>query len=107
MGADEMIRIKSNTWDAEIWGAAHPSTTGSPRPKLFFYFGKNDHWVADRTRDDLMKIRGRNGDGGEDEAWKPKMEIDKLGIPHAFPDAYSVAVAEKVREYVTEIVSAD
>jgi hypothetical protein len=83
MGADEMRQINSDSWDAELWGAAHDSPTGIPRPKMYFYFGTNDHWVADRTRDDLMMLRGR---ADEDEVWKPKMEIDKLGIPHAFPD---------------------
>jgi hypothetical protein len=84
MGADEMRSITANKWDTELWGAAHPSSSGIPRPKLFFYFGKNDHWVAERTRDDLMEVRGRNG--GKGDEWKPKMEIDGLGIPHAFPD---------------------
>jgi len=132
MGADEMKQITSDTWDSELWGAAHASPTGIPRPKLFFYFGEDDHWVADRTRDDLMGLRGR--DGGNGEGWRPKMEIDGLGIPHAFPDgeflilisrwqnqgflakeqantvscaAYSVPVAEKVRDYVEEIVQAE
>lgn len=105
MGADEMRCIKCNTWDDEIWGAAHISPLGIPRPKLFFYFGDDDHWVADRTRNDLISLRGRGV--GQEEAWKPKMEIDHLGIPHAFPDAFSVAIAEKVKKYVQEIVETD
>lgn len=86
MGADEMRSITANKWDAELWGASHPSPCGMPRPQLFFYFGKNDHWVAERTRDDLIESRGRNGEG---DGWKPKMEIDVLGTPHAFPDGKS------------------
>lgn len=81
MGRDEMERIGADAWDAEIWGAAHPSPTGVPRPKLFFYFGKNDHWVADHTRDDLIRLRGRQVD---EEQWKPHMEIDDDNIPHGF-----------------------
>ncbi|KAF2434699.1 hypothetical protein EJ08DRAFT_549946, partial [Tothia fuscella] len=105
MGADEMRTITTNKWDDEIWGAAHPSSSGIPRPKLFFYFGKRDHWVADRTRDDLLQLRGRSLDR-EGEEWKPNMEIDELGAPHAFVDAFSIPIAEKVREYVEEIVRA-
>lgn len=82
MGADEMRQISSDKWDDEVWGAVHPSGTGIPRPKLFFYFGEKDHWVADRTREDLMKLRGRGG--GKEDEWKPKMEIDRKNIPHGF-----------------------
>ncbi|KIW09403.1 uncharacterized protein PV09_00297 [Verruconis gallopava] len=103
MGADEMRQISSDKWDEEIWGAAHPSRTGIPRPKMFFYFGEKDHWVADRTREDLMKFRGR-GNGGDH--WKPKMEIDQNGIPHGFCISHSIPIAEKVRQYVKEIVEA-
>jgi len=81
MGFDEMRQITTDKWDDDIWGAATPSKTGKERAKLFFYFGKNDHWVANHTRDDLFRLRGRVG--GKDE-WKPVMEIDQTGIPHAF-----------------------
>jgi hypothetical protein len=89
MGADEMRQITGDRWDHEVWGAAHPPEHGVPRPRLFFYFGERDHWVADRTRDDLMRLRGRsngNGEGveGRGEEWKPKMEIDDKGVPHGF-----------------------
>jgi hypothetical protein len=81
MGCDEMRQITVDKWDTEVWGAVHPSPTKVPRPKLFFYFGENDHWVADHTRDDLMRCRGR-GESSDD--WRPWMEIDKLEIPHGF-----------------------
>jgi Lipid-droplet associated hydrolase len=81
MGRDEMVEITTDKWDSEVWGAVHPSPTRVPRPKMFFYFGEKDHWVADHTRDDLMRARGR-GEEGDD--WKPWMEIDKLEIPHGF-----------------------
>jgi hypothetical protein len=83
MGADEMRKINSDKWDDEIWGAAHPPKHGVSRSKLFFYFGKKDHWVADTTREDLMKLRGRSR-GVKDDEWRPKMEIDDRDIPHGF-----------------------
>jgi hypothetical protein len=82
MGNDEMTEITTDKWDSEVWGAAEPSPAGIPRPKLFFYFGKKDHWVADRTRDDIMRARGRLY--AEIDDWKPWMEIDKLDTPHGF-----------------------
>jgi hypothetical protein len=91
MGRDEMQTITADKWDSEIWGAAEPSHSGIPRPKLFFYFGRKDHWVADRTRDDLIRLRsGRHEnvvselEQGEAQVWKPKMEIDGEGVPHGF-----------------------
>jgi len=104
MGRDEMAQITTDRWTDDLWGAAHPSPTGVPRPKLFFYFGKKDHWVADRTRDELLRLRGR-GEGGE--TWKPKMEVDGNEIPHGFCIDHSVTVAEKVAGYLREIVEAD
>ena len=75
-----MIQIAEDRWDEDIWGAALPSLD-HPRPKLVFYFGTDDHWVADHTRDRLIAARGYRP-GGED--WKPRMYIDDLGIPHSF-----------------------
>lgn len=79
MARDEMNMISEDAWDAEIWGAAQASPSGFPRPKLFFLFGKDDHWVSNETRNDLIKIRA-----GE-ENWRPRMEIDEVeNWPHAF-----------------------
>lgn len=80
MAKDEMNEITEDRWDEDVWGAATESE--SPRPKLIFYFGKRDHWVADHTRDELIAARAYQ-DGGEE--WKPRMLIDEEGIPHSFP----------------------
>jgi hypothetical protein len=78
-----MIQITADKWDSEIWGALHRSPTGIPRPKMFFYFGERDHWVADHTRDELIKLRGRTSTTMSED-WKPWMEIDKMDTPHGF-----------------------
>jgi hypothetical protein len=41
---DEMREISVDKWDADIWGAAHPSAHPHPRPTLRFLFAKTDHW---------------------------------------------------------------
>lgn len=114
MARDEMQQITTDAWDAEIWGAAHPSPHPHPRPVLRFLFAKQDHWVADETRDDLIKARGTvaggSVDGEEDEVeeWKPVMEIDEdEGWPHGFCIKHSVPVAERVYGYVKGIVESD
>lgn len=80
MGRDEMSQITSDKWDDEVWGAAHPSASGSERAKLFFLFGKEDHWVAEGTREELMRVRGSGR-----ENWMPRMEVEETGsVPHGF-----------------------
>jgi pimeloyl-ACP methyl ester carboxylesterase len=98
LACDEIRTITTDKWSDEIWGATHPSPTGVPRPKLYFFFGEEDHWVSGKTRDELILMKG-----GEEE-WRPKMEVDETGIPHGFCIEHSVPVAEKVAGYIREIV---
>jgi hypothetical protein len=81
MARDEMHEITVDKWDSEVWGAEYPSPTNVARAKLFFYFGENDYWVADHTRDTIMSLRGR---GDAMDEWRPWMEIDKMKTPHGF-----------------------
>ena len=81
MARDEMREITEDRWDEDIWGSSAASIE-RPCPKLIFYFGTNDHWVANRTRDEL--IASRASKEGESENWKPKMLIDDEDIPHSF-----------------------
>ena len=82
MGISEMQTITSDKWTDDVWGIS-TSTHQEPLSKLFFYFGQNDHWVADRTRDEIIETRGRlprmmmNCDG-------PEMFVCEEGLPHAF-----------------------
>lgn len=103
LGRSEMQLITADRWSDEVWGAAHTSPTGVDRAKLFFLFGEEDHWVADSTRDELMRLRGREIETGAD--WKPYMEIDTTGIPHGFVIDHWKPVATKCAEYIEKIVS--
>lgn len=89
MGLDEMRDITADKWDEDIWGAAEAVTAkrdaaskDSAAPELFFYFGQKDHWVADRTRDDLIAARAFRE--GADGPGRPRMEIDTGDVPHGF-----------------------
>jgi hypothetical protein len=104
MAGTEMNIIKSDRWDAEIWGAAIPSSAKAPPAKLAFLFADKDHWVANSTRDGLISRRGRLYQKGESQCqsphhsqgpdalpsppatddWKPLMEVDRTGLVHAF-----------------------
>ncbi|KAH9822755.1 Lipid-droplet associated hydrolase [Teratosphaeria destructans] len=108
MAKYEMLEIAADDrWSDELWGARTLESTpaeGGGRTKLYFYWGERDHWVADETRDLLLGTRGRRG--GEGNEGRPVMEIDGRGIPHGFcvREGSSAVVAEKVAEWVGEIV---
>ena len=73
-------------------------------PKLVFYFAKTDHWVADHTRDELQRLRGR-GDG-KGEEWKPEMVVDEEdGLVHGWCIRQSGLVAGKVAKWIEDILS--
>ncbi|KAI9807394.1 MAG: hypothetical protein M1833_000139 [Piccolia ochrophora] len=110
LARDEMKTITEDAWDDEVWGAATSPATSVlvSRPKLIFYFGQNDHWVADHTRDELIAARAsmppEDGLLRED---KPQMMIDQDHVPHGFCIKHSEMVAEKVQGWVEEIVDHD
>lgn len=75
MAADEMRSITTDKWTDDVWGVA---STKDPVAILFFYFGRNDHWVAEKTRDEIIAVKGRKDGLG------PKMFVCEEGLPHAF-----------------------
>ena len=117
MAKHEMLQLTDDKWTNELWGAhaLHEATSAAiiegtvttvSSPKLYFYWGQNDHWVAQSTRNELIRTRGRTSGGRRDNAGegsKPLMEIDKNGVPHGFCIRHSAQIANKVAEYVNEI----
>ncbi|KAJ5955112.1 hypothetical protein N7501_009391 [Penicillium viridicatum] len=97
MAADEMRTITSDKWSDDVWGVA---STREPIAKLFFYFGRNDHWVADQTRDEIVAVRSRKG--GQDG---PTMVVCEEGLPHAFCLKHSDVMARKVAGMIGQIVA--
>lgn len=79
LARDEMEKITVDRWDDEMWGVRRPDVSqdallGSQGcPKLVFYFAKNDEWVSDETRENLMRDRGNTSQG---QGSKPTMLID-------------------------------
>lgn len=80
MARDEMNEITADKWDDDVWGSA--TSLKKERTKLYFYFGEDDHWVANRTRQDLLATRACPA--GSEEYWRPQMDIDQDGTPHGF-----------------------
>ncbi|KAI5285211.1 hypothetical protein KEM54_000746 [Ascosphaera aggregata] len=57
----EMKEIQSDRWEDDIW-AISPHATDSDQNKasnhrMIFYFGRDDHWIANSTRDKLIRVK--------------------------------------------------
>ncbi|KAL9000232.1 MAG: hypothetical protein Q9169_001134 [Polycauliona sp. 2 TL-2023] len=120
LGKDEMDMITNDKWGEEVWGAATEQGTNSKdtiHSNLVFFWGQNDKWVAQKTRNELIDARGfRQSKASSSVApsisdapspadgWKPSMFIDDKKIPHGFCLKHSEIVAEQVRTWVEDII---
>lgn len=87
LGKDEMRVIDEERWPEELWEIADEAAAQRHDvPKFFFYFGKNDHWVANDYRDRFIERRaehaGRNAP--PHKRGRTRMIIDEEDLPHAF-----------------------
>ncbi|RDW74310.1 bifunctional triacylglycerol lipase/ester hydrolase [Aspergillus mulundensis] len=105
MAADEMRNITSDQWSDDVWGVSRSTPTAGeksqPLSRLYFYFGRNDHWVAEQTREEILAARGglhaETGHG-------PKMIVCEESVPHAFCLRHNETMANKVADMVQEII---
>lgn len=131
MARDELAAMTHDKWDETVWGSAENSLSPTRPPRLFFYWGSSDHWIANTTRDKVIAARAYSG--AKEEEWKPRMEIDTSGVPHDFvmrkcslcidfaplvqcstkgtdvnePLGHSEIIAHKAFDFVEDIVSSD
>ncbi|PUU83278.1 hypothetical protein B9Z19DRAFT_1061079 [Tuber borchii] len=87
LAREEMEIITEDAWGEEIWKCNDTS--------LAFYFGRNDHWVAEETREKLLEARGTG----------VKMIVCEDGLPHGFCISHGEIMAEKAASWVKEMVS--
>ncbi|KAF7949098.1 hypothetical protein EAE96_008268 [Botrytis aclada] len=112
LARDEMNTITDDKWDSDIWGVEHSDSPQSSPPKLIFYFGENDHWVASHTRDALIAARASPVPASASSTAslsikknnKPIMVIDKEGIDHGFCINHSETMSTKVKDWIVKIV---
>ncbi|KAI4762596.1 hypothetical protein E4T52_10747 [Aureobasidium sp. EXF-3400] len=102
LASHEMKTITADAWDDELWGLSKAQNSSTNKTKLYFYFGTDDHWVADETRDELIVARAATGQVGDES--KPTMEIDTHGTPHGFCIKHNDLVAKKVEQYIAELL---
>ncbi|KAL4884109.1 hypothetical protein BJY04DRAFT_14374 [Aspergillus karnatakaensis] len=105
MATDEMRVISSDKWSDDVWGVSAASvkdSRGQPLPpaQLYFYFGRNDHWVAERTREEIVAARGGSKAGAG-----PRMVVCEESVPHAFCLRHNEVMARKVADMLGEILN--
>ncbi|ETI23270.1 hypothetical protein G647_05069 [Cladophialophora carrionii CBS 160.54] len=137
MASWEMKEIRQNRWGKEVWGASHVATPVvaaeeelCPSPNLFFWFTKDDHWVAETTREAIIGsqapgtvVRRRHVAGsaetaeademavqvnGTKETSRPKDNLtirvlESEGLLHAWCLDQSEIVAKGVRQWLEEL----
>ncbi|KAJ9612146.1 hypothetical protein H2200_003743 [Cladophialophora chaetospira] len=64
MAGLEMQEIRKDRWGEEIWGASNTESlmgqdagVKTSSPGLFFWFAEEDHWVADATKEAILRSR--------------------------------------------------
>jgi len=129
MARSEMAEIGRQEWREEVWGASggsdeahstglwqgsadagdssHINTSAKDRicwkaPKHYFLFAKQDHWVADATRDSIVKAMGARATIVVDEP-----EQGEKGLVHAWCLDQSEMVANIVDGWLKEVIDRD
>jgi pimeloyl-ACP methyl ester carboxylesterase len=107
MAADEMKEISEDGWGEEVWGVVEETKKDfedggrevNEPTSLVFYFACQDHWVADRTREAIIRTRG-----GKEEAGRPRMIVaEEKDLVHGWCIRQSGHVAQKVDDWVADI----
>ena len=102
LARDEMRTITQDEWGEEVWSASG-NVDGKGRPgrmKMFFLFAKNDHWVADRTREEILNARG-----GEEGRQRDRTVVvdEEKGLVHAWCLKQSDVVARIVGAWLQDL----
>ena len=103
LARDEMSVITGDRWGQEVWVASGTENNkgGAGRMKMFFLFAKNDHWVADYTREEILRLRG--GEGGTQQGRTIVVDQEK-GLVHAWCLNQSDVVARMVGGWLEDVL---
>lgn len=91
MGERELEGIGEERWGEEIWEVAEEAASESEdgggggegnggEPKFWMFYAKEDHWVAEKVREEFLERRREHGLRGG----RTFVEVDEGDIPHAF-----------------------
>lgn len=114
LALEELRDIDEDKWGDDVWGLLPPlgpSSGEAPEArernhlKLRLYFGRNDHWVADSTRDGIIRRKTAAMQRlGLEEGHGLKMVVCNDEIAHSFCINHSDIMAAKTAAFIREIV---
>jgi len=85
LARDELQRITRDLWPEELWEVASESADRvAQHPRFYMFYGENDHWVANKHRDDLISRKAERSDRGDARQGRARIVVDDGGLPHAF-----------------------
>lgn len=111
LAGDEMSEIGKGQWGREVWGVLKPEYEDKNEcwkaPKLYFWFARTDHWVANVTREEIVRISRESSADDKTVAasshGRPDILIDQdEGLVHAWCIEQSVMVARRVRIWLEQ-----
>ncbi|KPI36969.1 uncharacterized protein AB675_6013 [Cyphellophora attinorum] len=101
LAKQELVSISKDDWGPEVWGTGPALQMGgleqTQSPKLFFLFAQTDHWIADSTRDTILRGRARHDGHGA------FVVDEKHGLKHAWCLEQNQAVVDYVKPWLEDI----
>lgn len=86
LGVSELEGIREEKWGEELWEVAQEDgneggeVDGKGVPKFWLFYGREDHWVANWARDELIERRREHGERGG----RTRVVVAEGDVPHAF-----------------------
>lgn len=75
LGKSELVTIREDIWEEELWDVVRSSDGKVEQPKFFLFYGKHDHWIANKAREEFIHSRKDS---------KTRIVVDEGDLPHAF-----------------------
>lgn len=102
LAKEEMVCIAKDEWGVEVWGAGEALQMGGldeyeSGPKVYMLFAERDHWIADKTREKILRTRARREGRG-------RLVVDDRGLSHAWCLRQNQLVVDYVTPWLEEIV---
>ncbi|KIW27215.1 uncharacterized protein PV07_06974 [Cladophialophora immunda] len=116
MARGEMAEIRSETWGREVWGASHHGGSSSDAmtaaedgrgasttsPRLYFWFAKKDHWIADVTKEAIFASRATGVGVQRDCLARPQTKTEFVETDEVDFTAESTTGAARIQILETE-----
>ena len=110
LARSELLEIDADKWSKTIWNRLEAlrllTTNQVDRPHLYFFWGNNDPWVENSTRDKIITNHAWRTDGSDnDDLGAPYMQVDGSGLPHDFCIRKKQPIHRSNRTFMTDLTT--